>query len=89
MAHVAQRGQGVSAALVLVNIFQALYVADACYFEPAILSTMDITQDGFGFMLVNPCVHLGQQLSFTKTSRTKSLMAWVTHNAASSVATGF
>lgn len=53
MAHAAERGGGISAALLLVNIFQALYVADACWFEPAILSTMDITQDGFGFMLVN------------------------------------
>ena len=30
---------------------QALYVLDALWFEPAILTTMDITTDGFGFML--------------------------------------
>lgn len=30
---------------------QALYVLDALYFEKAILTTMDITTDGFGFML--------------------------------------
>lgn len=27
------------------------YVADALWFEPAILTTMDITTEGFGFML--------------------------------------
>jgi hypothetical protein len=30
---------------------QGLYVWDALYYERAILSTMDITTDGFGFML--------------------------------------
>ena len=30
---------------------QCLYVLDALYFEKAILTTMDITSDGFGFML--------------------------------------
>ena len=34
-----------------VNIFQAVYVWDALYQEQAILTTMDITTDGFGFML--------------------------------------
>ena len=34
-----------------VNVFQALYVVDALYNERAILTTMDITTDGFGFML--------------------------------------
>ena len=29
-----------------------MYVIDALWFEQAILSTMDITTDGFGFMLV-------------------------------------
>lgn len=41
----------VSASMVLVNIFQGIYVFDALYFERAILTTMDITTDGFGFML--------------------------------------
>jgi len=41
----------VTNSMVLVNIFQALYVADALWNEPSILSTMDITTDGFGFML--------------------------------------
>ncbi|KAJ3878253.1 ergosterol biosynthesis ERG4/ERG24 [Lentinula edodes] len=35
----------------LVLLFQIGYVADALYNEPAILTTMDITTDGFGFML--------------------------------------
>lgn len=37
--------------MVLVNLFQALYVWDAQFSEQAILTTMDITTDGFGFML--------------------------------------
>lgn len=42
----------VSTSMVLVNVFQFIYVLDALYHEPAILTTMDITTDGFGFMLV-------------------------------------
>ncbi|XP_063428276.1 delta(14)-sterol reductase TM7SF2-like [Mytilus trossulus] len=38
--------------LTMVVVFQALYVADALWFEDAILTTMDIIHDGFGFMLV-------------------------------------
>lgn len=41
----------ISAPMVLVNIFQAIYVLDSLVFERAILTTMDITTDGFGFML--------------------------------------
>jgi delta14-sterol reductase len=41
----------VSPALALVTAFQGLYVWDALHHEPAILTTMDITTDGFGFML--------------------------------------
>ena len=41
----------VSDSMLLINIFQAIYVFDALYMEPAILTTMDITTDGFGFML--------------------------------------
>jgi delta14-sterol reductase len=37
--------------MILVCIFEGIYVLDALYFEPAILTTMDITTDGFGFML--------------------------------------
>lgn len=38
-------------ALLLVTFFHAFYVADALWFEEAILTTMDIVHDGFGFML--------------------------------------
>ena len=41
----------VTPALALVCAFQGWYVLDALYFEDAILTTMDITSDGFGFML--------------------------------------
>ncbi|MCJ1244143.1 erg24, C-14 sterol reductase [Trapelia coarctata] len=40
-----------SDSIILVTIFQAGYVLDALWMEPAILTTMDITTDGFGFML--------------------------------------
>ena len=42
----------VSGSMMLVNVFQGIYVWDALYQERAILTTMDITTDGFGFMLV-------------------------------------
>mmetsp|Transcript_19355 Transcript_19355/g.37967 ORF Transcript_19355/g.37967 Transcript_19355/m.37967 type:complete len:260 (+) Transcript_19355:1-780(+) len=41
----------ISPSMLLINIFQDIYVWDALYHERAILSTMDITTDGFGFML--------------------------------------
>ena len=41
----------VSPSMVLINVFQGLYVWDALYHERAILTTMDITTDGFGYML--------------------------------------
>jgi protein-S-isoprenylcysteine O-methyltransferase Ste14 len=41
----------VTVAMALVCAFQGLYVFDALACEPAILTTMDITTDGFGFML--------------------------------------
>ncbi|GBG32972.1 Delta14-sterol reductase [Hondaea fermentalgiana] len=41
----------ISTAMLLINIFQGIYVWDSLYHERAILSTMDITTDGFGFML--------------------------------------
>ncbi|KAH9042115.1 ERG4/ERG24 ergosterol biosynthesis protein [Lactarius pseudohatsudake] len=37
--------------MILVIFFQALYITDALYNEPAVLTTMDIIYDGFGFML--------------------------------------
>lgn len=42
----------VSGSMVLLIAFQGMYVWDALYQEEAILTTMDITTDGFGFMLV-------------------------------------
>ena len=42
----------VSMPLLLVVLFQGIYVLDALWHEEAILSTMDITRDGFGFMLI-------------------------------------
>ena len=42
----------VTPALWLVTIFQAIYIVDAVWMEPAILTTMDMTSDGFGYMLV-------------------------------------
>lgn len=41
----------VSDSMALVVIFHSLYVFDGMWMEPAILTTMDITTDGFGFML--------------------------------------
>ncbi|XP_061433786.1 delta(14)-sterol reductase LBR-like [Lethenteron reissneri] len=47
-----QQGTGPSLPLILVIIFQFIYVADALWNEECILTTMDIVHDGFGFMLV-------------------------------------
>jgi len=41
----------VSDSIILITAFQALYVMDALYMESAITTTMDITRDGFGYML--------------------------------------
>lgn len=41
----------VTDSMMLVLFSQSLYVFDALWNEPAILTTMDITTDGFGFML--------------------------------------
>jgi len=42
----------ISLSMIFVFIFQFIYVFDALYNEPSILTTMDVTTDGFGFMLV-------------------------------------
>ncbi|KAH6562931.1 hypothetical protein BASA62_008825 [Batrachochytrium salamandrivorans] len=42
----------VTTSMLAVVSFQAYYVIDALWNEEAILTTMDITTDGFGFMLV-------------------------------------
>ncbi|THH31180.1 hypothetical protein EUX98_g2997 [Antrodiella citrinella] len=46
-----RRGGSITDSMWLVLIFQGWYVADGLYNEPAILTTMDITTDGFGYML--------------------------------------
>ncbi|KAF8522191.1 ERG4/ERG24 ergosterol biosynthesis protein [Hysterangium stoloniferum] len=46
-----RRGGTLTDSMWLVLFFQIWYVADGLYNEPAILTTMDITTDGFGFML--------------------------------------
>lgn len=41
----------ISFSMLLICLFQGFYVWDALYNERAILTTMDITTDGFGYML--------------------------------------
>lgn len=41
----------VSDSILLTTAFQSLYVFDALYMESAILTTIDVITDGFGFML--------------------------------------
>lgn len=41
----------VTDSILLITFAQAFYVFDAYYMEPAILTTIDIISDGFGFML--------------------------------------
>jgi protein-S-isoprenylcysteine O-methyltransferase Ste14 len=42
----------VSPQMILICLFQSWYVLDALVCEEAILTTMDVIQDGFGFMLM-------------------------------------
>ncbi|XP_076021483.1 delta(14)-sterol reductase LBR isoform X2 [Genypterus blacodes] len=54
MALAEMKKQNLSApsyAMILVNLFQLLYVVDGLWNEEAILTTMDLMHDGFGFML--------------------------------------
>ncbi|KAL8863613.1 MAG: hypothetical protein Q9178_000295 [Gyalolechia marmorata] len=51
VAHQYKMYDFVSDSIILITVFQSAYVFDALWMEPAILSTMDITTDGFGFML--------------------------------------
>lgn len=54
MALAEMKQQGLDApsyAMILVNVFQLLYVVDGLWNEEAILTTMDLMHDGFGFML--------------------------------------
>ncbi|EIN12735.1 ERG4/ERG24 ergosterol biosynthesis protein [Punctularia strigosozonata HHB-11173 SS5] len=46
-----RNGGRITDSMWLVLLFQIGYVADGLYNEPAIFTTMDITTDGFGFML--------------------------------------
>ena len=51
IAHQYKLYNTISDSILLITAFQALYVFDALYMESAILTTIDITTDGFGFML--------------------------------------
>lgn len=51
MAHQYTTFGSVSDSMLLVVALQSLYVFDSLYMEHAILTTIDITTDGFGFML--------------------------------------
>ena len=51
VAHQYRTHEYISDSMVLIVAFQGLYVLDALYMESAITTTMDITTDGFGFML--------------------------------------
>lgn len=41
----------VTDSIIFITVIQAFYVLDSHFMEPAIMTTMDITTDGFGFML--------------------------------------
>ena len=51
IAHQYKLHGSISDSILLITGFQTLYVLDAVYMEPAIMTTIDITTDGFGFML--------------------------------------
>jgi Delta14-sterol reductase len=51
MAAQYEKHGSVTASMLLVNLFQFIYVMDSVVVESAILTTMDIVSDGFGFML--------------------------------------
>jgi Delta14-sterol reductase len=51
IAHQYRQYGMISDSIMLVTAFQTLYVLDALYMEPSILTTIDVTTDGFGFML--------------------------------------
>ncbi len=51
IAHQYREHGVVSDSILLITAFQTLYVLDALYMEPSLLTTMDVTTDGFGFML--------------------------------------
>jgi len=51
VAHQYKTYNHVTDSILMIVISQALYVFDALYMEPAILTTIDIISDGFGLML--------------------------------------
>lgn len=51
IAHQYREHGTISDSILLITAFQTLYVLDALYMEPSLLTTMDVTTDGFGFML--------------------------------------
>ena len=51
VAHQYQAHGFITDSIVLTTAFHTLYVLDALYMEPAMLTTIDVTTDGFGFML--------------------------------------
>ena len=51
MAHQYKAHGYVTDSMIMITLFQAVYVLDALYMESSITSQMDITTDGFGFML--------------------------------------
>ncbi|KAF3491669.1 c-14 sterol reductase [Arthroderma uncinatum] len=51
IAHQYKVNGTITSSIILITAFQAWYVFDALYMEPAILTTIDIILDGFGFML--------------------------------------
>lgn len=63
----------VTNSMLLVNAFELWYIADALYNEKSILTTMDITTDGFGFMLSfgNLC-----WVPFTFSTQARYLADW-------------
>ncbi|PWW73549.1 ERG4/ERG24 ergosterol biosynthesis protein [Tuber magnatum] len=51
LAHQYSTHGKITDSMILVNFFHLWYVYDALHNEPAVLTTMDVTTDGFGFML--------------------------------------
>ncbi|KAF2198189.1 ERG4/ERG24 ergosterol biosynthesis protein [Delitschia confertaspora ATCC 74209] len=53
-AHIMQQYRNfgrVTDSILLITVAQTIYTFDALYMEPAVLTTIDIISDGFGFML--------------------------------------
>ncbi|KAG2417974.1 hypothetical protein HFD88_001074 [Aspergillus terreus] len=51
MAHQYRTYGYLTNSIILSTAFQAFYVLDGLYMEPAVLTTMDVIMDGFGYML--------------------------------------